>query len=189
MLTKIYGARLWGILSALLLLSFIPVGTALAGTSAISADSIQRLSGLNEKVRHELVMLPFFGVFDNLEFSVDNSNVVVLTGQVYNPTLKSDAEKRINRIEGVTKVVNNIEILPVSHFDDVIRWRAYRAIYSNDGFEKYSIMAISPIRIVVKNGHVTLNGVVVNQMDKTVAGMAVNSVPGVFSVTNNLMVH
>jgi hyperosmotically inducible periplasmic protein len=143
---------------------------------------------LSDQVRHELVMLPFLGVFDNLGFSIENSNTVVLAGQVVRPNLKSDAEAAVRRIPGVSKVVNNIEVLPLSSFDDAIRWRTYRAIYSRPGFEKYADQAISPIRIIVKNGNITLDGIVGSQMDRTMAEMAAKSVPGAFSVTDNLTV-
>jgi len=139
-------------------------------------------------VRHELVMLPFLGVFDDLSFTIDGSNDVVLTGEVVRPTLKSDAEAVVRRIQGVTKVVDNIEVLPLSSFDDAIRLRTYRAIFSRPGFEKYADQAVSPIRIIVKNGNIALEGIVGSQMDKTLAEMAARSVPGAFSVIDNLTI-
>jgi len=141
-----------------------------------------------KEVHHELVMLPFYGVFDNLAYKVDPDGTVTLFGQVVLPTLKSDAENVVKRIEGVEKVVNKIEILPVSPLDDRIRRATYQAIYGNEVLNQYQLRAVPPIHIIVKNGHITLEGVVARQMDKQIAGIQANQVPGVFSVTNNLQV-
>lgn len=141
-----------------------------------------------KEVRHELVMLPFYGVFDNLSYSVSQDGTVTLMGQVVRPVLKSDAENAVKKIEGVEKVVNNIEVLPLSSLDDRIRRDTYRAIYGNTVLNQYALRAVPPIHIIVKNGHVTLVGVVATAMDKQVAGMQANSVPGVFSVDNDLQV-
>ena len=143
---------------------------------------------LAEEVRHELVMLPYYDVFDNLEYRIEGTDTVVLSGQVTRPTLKSGAERVVERVEGVGKVVNNIEVLPVSQHDDRIRIATYRAIFARPGLDRYGLRAVPPIHIIVKNGNVTLEGVVANEMDKNMAGMAANGVSGVFSVTNNLKV-
>jgi hyperosmotically inducible protein len=140
------------------------------------------------EVRHELVMLPFYGVFDNLAYKVDPDGTVTLLGQVVRPTLKSDAENVVKRIEGVEKVVNNIEVLPTSINDDRIRRATYRAIYGNSVLSQYQLRAVPPIHIIVNNGKVTLEGVVAREMDKNVAGIQANGVHGAFSVTNNLVV-
>jgi hyperosmotically inducible protein len=139
------------------------------------------------EVRHELVMLPYYGVFDNLAYRVDGTTVS-LFGQVTRPTLKSDAEGVVKRIEGVTKVNNQIEVLPLSPMDDQTRRAEFRAIYSEPSLNMYATQAVPPIHIIVDNGKVTLVGVVGTQMDKDLAGVRANSVPGVFSVTNNLKV-
>jgi hyperosmotically inducible protein len=152
---------------------------------ALSQKSIDRIY---KEVRHELVMLPYYGVFDNLSYKVDADGTVTLLGQVSRPTLKSDAENVVKRIEGVEKVVNNIEVLPTSFSDDRIRRAAYRAIYGNSALSEYQVRAVPPIHIIVKNGNITLEGVVARQMDKQIAGMQANSVHGAFSVTNNLVV-
>jgi BON domain-containing protein len=155
---------------------------------ALSQKSIDRII---REVRHELVMLPYYGVFDNLAYKVDPDGTVTLLGQVSpvrGPTLKSDAENAVKRIEGVEKVVNNIEVLPLSGNDDRIRRATYRAIYGNSVLSQYQLRAVPPIHIIVKNGHVTLEGAVARQMDKQIAGMQANGVHGVFSVTNNLVV-
>src|SRR5208282_544863 len=152
---------------------------------ALSQKSIDRIY---KEVRHELVMLPYYGVFDNLAYKVDSDGTVTLLGQVANPVLKSDAENVVKRIEGVEKVINNIETLPTSFSDDRIRRATYRAIYGNSVLSQYQLRAVPPIHIIVKNGNVTLEGAVARQMDKQIAGMQANRVSGVFSVTNNLAV-
>jgi len=139
------------------------------------------------EVHHELVMLPYYGVFDNLAYKVDGPTVTLL-GQVTRPTLKSDAGNVVKKIEGVEKVNNDIEVLPLSPMDDRIRIAEYHAIYRQPGLEKYALRAVPTIHIIVKNGHVTLVGAVGNQGDKDRAGIAANGVSGVFSVTNNLVV-
>ncbi len=141
-----------------------------------------------KEVRHELVMLPYYGVFDNLSYKVDPDGTVTLIGQVARPTLKSDAENAVKHIEGVEKVVNNIEILPTSFNDDHIRRAAYRAIFHNPALSQYQMRAVPPIHIIVNNRHITLEGVVARAMEKQIAGVQANSIPGVFSVTNNLVV-
>jgi len=146
------------------------------------------LDRIYKEVRHELVMLPYYGVFDNLSYKVDPDGTVTLIGQVSRPTLQSDAENVVKRIEGVERVVNNIEVLPTSMNDDRIRRAAYRAIYGNSVLSQYQLRAVPPIHIIVKNGHITLEGVVARAMDKQIAGVQANSVPGAFSVTNNLVV-
>lgn len=158
---------------------------AQSNRETLSPKAIQRIT---KEVRHELVMLPFYGVFDNLAYKVDPDGTVTLLGQVSRPTLKSDAENVVKHIEGVEKVVNNIEVLPTSINDDNIRRAVYRAIYGNSVLAPYQLRAVPPIHIIVKNGHVALEGVVARAMDKQIAGMQANGVSGVFSVENNLQV-
>jgi len=149
--------------------------------SARSQDRIIR------EVRHELLMLPYFSVFDYIAFKVDGGTITLL-GQVVRPSLKSDAENAIKHIEGVEKVDNQIEILPPSPMDDGLRMQLYRAIYGYPALEKYAMGVQKPIRIIVKMGRVALEGVVDNETDKNLAGVRANTVPGIFSVTNNLQV-
>lgn len=161
-------------------------------------DSAQstRNTGLSQKgvdriikeVHHELVMLPFYGVFDNLLYKISPDGTLTLLGEVSRPTLKSDAERAVRDIEGVERVDNQIRVLPVSPNDDRIRRATYRKIYGHSVLSQYQLRAVPPIHIVVDNGHVTLEGVVARQMEKQVAGMQANSVSGVFSVENNLRV-
>ncbi|MBZ5520813.1 MAG: BON domain-containing protein [Acidobacteriia bacterium] len=139
------------------------------------------------EVGHELRMLPRFSRFDNLAYKVEGGTVTLL-GQVYHADLKSDAEHRVKRIEGVDKVVNQIEILPVSINDDRLRRQLSRAIFNDPRLTQYAIQPVPPIHIIVKNGHVSLEGVVRNQGDKNAAGIRANGVFGVFSVENNLVV-
>jgi osmotically-inducible protein OsmY len=149
----------------------------------------RQTAALKEEVRHQLVMLPYFSVFDWLEAQVAPDGTVTLMGEVTQPTLKSDAEKSLKRLESVSSVVNKIDVLPLSNNDDQIRAATYRAIYMNDSpLFKYAMRSIGPIHIIVKNGHVDLRGVVANAGDKQLAYMAANSVAGVFGVENHLKV-
>ncbi len=142
---------------------------------------------LPKQVRHELVMLPYYDVFDNLGFRVDG-RTVTLYGQVVRPTLKDDAARVVKSILGVDAVINNIDVLPLSPMDNQIRFAMLRKIYGQPALSRYAYGPLSPIHIIVKNGDVTLEGVVDNQTDKNLAGIEANSVFGVFSVTNNLRV-
>ena len=168
----------------LLALTVLIVLTLSAQERPVSERAVQRIQ---KEVRHELLMLPYLDVFDNLAFKVDGYKVTLL-GQVTRPSIKSDAEKAVKSIEGVEEVDNQIEVLPLSSTDDRLRLRLFRAIYGYGPLQRYSLGVIKPIRIIVKNGHVTLEGVVDSQGDKDAAGIRANSVPGIFSVTNNLRV-
>lgn len=170
----------------------IAIAAVLAiGTSAvIAAPATADKPGWNyqevsKKVRKELVTLPYYGVFDNLAYKVEGSTVT-LYGQVLHPSTRHDAERRVARISGVERVVNNIEVLPLSPSDDSIRVQTYRTIFRTGGLYRYAMGANPSIHIVVNRGHVTLEGVVSNESDSRLAYMAASSVPGVFSVTNNL---
>jgi hyperosmotically inducible protein len=149
-----------------------------------SALSQQRIA---QEVNHELVMLPWYSVYDNLQYKVNGSEVT-LQGQVLTDRTKEDAEKRVKGIEGVTKVNNNIELLPASPNDDRIRRAEYRAIFGDPALEMYSFGSVQPVHIIVKNGHVTLEGNVLNEGHKNLITARANAVPGVFSVTNNLKI-
>lgn len=164
---------------------FLLGGILLATLPALGADRI--LSNLERQVRHELVMLPYYGVFDNFTFKVDGSTVTLM-GEVTRPTLKTSAEKVVSQLEGVEKVNNQIRVLPVSPNDDQLRIAVYRAIYYHPSFTRYAIRSVPPIHIIVENGKVTLEGVVATKADKDLANIQANGVSGVFSVTNNLQV-
>jgi len=145
-------------------------------------------SRIAQKVRHELLMLPYYGVFDDLAFRVEGTTVTLL-GEVTRPTLKSDAVDVVKRIEGVTNVVNQIEVLPLSPMDNQIRMAEYRAIYGDPVLStRYGYRALPSIHILVKNGHVRLEGVVANQGDKNLINIRANGVSNVFSVENDLQV-
>jgi hyperosmotically inducible protein len=175
--------------SLLILLASLLALVTLGATQDAQRDqpSAKSQERITKEVRHELLMLPYFGVFDNIAYKVDGYNVTLL-GQVIRPTLKSDAENVVKHIEGVEKVDNQIEVLPTSPMDDGIRRRLFRAIYQYPALQKYELGVQKPIRIIVKNGHVTLEGVVDNEADKNLAGLRANGVSGTFSVTNNLQV-
>ncbi len=172
-------------LKTLTLLAALVLPVCLLGQDN-SADSRGR-NRLIRQVRHELVMLPYYGVFDNLAYRIDGSTVTLL-GQVTRPTLKSDAGNVVKDIEGVERVDNQIKVLPLSPNDDRIRLALYRAIYGQTALNRYAMQAVPPIHIIVDNGNVTLEGVVANEGDKNIANIQANGVPGVFSVTNNLRV-
>jgi hyperosmotically inducible protein len=142
---------------------------------------------LIREVRHQLVLLPYYSVFDNLAFRVEG-DTVILEGQVVRPSLKSDAEGAVKNIEGVGRIVNNIEVLPLSPMDDQIRRAVYRVIFSEPGLSRYAESAVPSIHIIVKNGHVTLVGIVDSEADKNLVNLRVNGVPNVFSVKNELVV-
>jgi hyperosmotically inducible protein len=164
-------------------LSLAAVGFA-QDRDQFSAKSQERIT---REVRHELLMLPYVGVFDYLAYKVYGGTVTLL-GQVVRPVTKSDAENAVKHIEGVDRVDNQVEVLPLSPMDDRLRIRLFHEIYGYPALEKYALGVQKPIRIIVKNGRVTLEGVVDNEADKNLAGIRANGVPGIFQVTNNLQV-
>ena len=177
-------------------MNFLKTTVAVAGAMLASIPSFaasnqatapETQAQLEERVRHELVMLPYFNIYDDLSFRVENGKVTLL-GEVTRPTLKSDAEGVVKRIAGVTSVQNQIEVLPLSNFDNGIRQRVTQAVYGQSALNRYALGAHPSIHIIVKNGNVTLQGVVANDMDRNIAGIQANSVSGVFNVTNNLRV-
>lgn len=170
-----------------LVLAICPGWQFVAAQPAVDAQLDQRaLQRITKEAHHELVLLPYYGVFDNLAYQVAPDGTITLLGQVVNPVTKSDAERSVKNIEGVPKVVNQIEVLPPSPMDDGIRRAVFRAIYRNASLSLYAMRAVPPIHIIVKNGHVTLVGVVATQMDKQLAGIQAKSVPYVFSVDDQL---
>lgn len=169
---------------------FVAVALMLAALPSFAQQnppSDRAVQRIQREVRHELLMLPYLDVFDNLAYKVDGYNVTLM-GQVTRPSLKSDAENVVKKIEGVERVDNQIEVLSPSPMDDQLRRRLYRAIYGFSSLQKYALGVQQPIRIIVKGGNVTLEGVVDNEADKNTAGIRAKSVSGVFSVTNNLQV-
>jgi hyperosmotically inducible protein len=169
-----------------LLAAVVVAASVAAAAPADPAGERAAFEQLAKKVRKELVTLPWYGVFDNLEYQIEGSTVT-LSGQVVQPSTRSDAERRVRKLKGVERVVNNIEVLPLSNFDDSIRANTYRALFGwNSPLFRYGRGANPSVHIVVNRGHVTLEGVVSGEGDRRMAYILANSVPGVFSVTNNL---
>ena len=159
---------------------------AIAASAVVAAPTESNThQHVTRQVRHELVTLPYYGVFDNLAYRVEG-NTVTLFGQVVRPSTRQDAGRRVARIEGVERVVNQIEVLPLSTFDDSVRVRAYRTLFNTGGLYRYAMGANPSIHIVVNRGHLTLEGVVANEGDRRLANIVANGIAGVFSVTNNL---
>ncbi len=174
-------------IGSLLALSLASMTNSAAAANRAGQNEPKPANKLMKEVRHELVMLPYYSVFDNLAYKVEGDKVILM-GQVTRPTLKSDAENVVKSIEGVRSVENQIEVLPTSPMDDQLRRALYRAIYGESGLFRYGVASVPSIHIIVKNGHVTLEGVVDNEADKNMAGLRANGVPNVFSVQNNLVV-
>jgi len=160
---------------------------AKADTHTVAAEADRSSLELARKVRRELVTLPFLSVFDNLSYSIDNGSVT-LSGQTIRPTIRTSAENVVKRLEGVSKVVNRIEVLPLSPFDDRIRLAAARAVYGYPALQRYGLGANPSIRIIVRNGDITLEGVVASEFDRNLVFLRANGVPFAFKVTNNLCV-
>jgi hyperosmotically inducible protein len=182
-LTVVVATLVIGIAPHALLARTAGADTASTSTSAPGAGGLK----LDQQVRHQLLMLPYYGVFDNLAFSIEGGKVT-LQGQVVRPSTRSDAAHAVARIAGVTQVVNQIEVLPLSSFDDSIRVRTYRALARTSGLQRDLAGGNPSLHIIVDRGNVTLAGVVANKMDKQLAYMAARGVSGAFSVTNNLRI-
>lgn len=165
-------------------LSVLVLASSAWASSAPPAPAVP-LDPVQKNVRKALVTIPYLSVFDNLSYSVDNG-VVTLSGQVTQPYLKDYAEKSVKDVPGITAVNDQIEVLPLSPFDDQIRFRTLRSLERTGSLYRYFMGTVPSIRIVVKNGHVTLDGIVNNSMDRQIAFMTANQIPGVFSVTNDL---
>jgi hyperosmotically inducible protein len=169
----------------LALAATVVIATSAAVAAPKSGETEQGYQQLAKQVRHELVMLPYFGVFDNLAYQIEGSRVT-LYGQVVRPSTRTDAERRVAKIKGVEQVVNRIEVLPLSSFDDSVRYSTFRALARTGGLYRYLMGANPSIHIIVDRGHLTLEGVVSNKADKNLAYVVARGVPGAFSVTNNL---
>lgn len=177
--------RVKNVILAIAVVFAISTSAAVAAPVVNSVDRGLVQQQIMKKVRKELVTLPYYGVFDNLAYKVEG-NTVTLFGQVTRPSTRKDAERRVAKIEGVGRVINQIEVLPLSTFDDSVRVRAYRTLFSTGGLYRYAMGANPSIHIVVNRGHLTLEGVVANEGDRRLANIVANGIPGVFSVTNNL---
>ena len=172
------------------ILSLSICASAIVGNALAKANPQGALSAsVVRQVRHELATLPYYGVFDWLEFQTLPDNTVVLRGQVVRPSTKSEAEARVKDIDGVSKVVNEIEVLPPSPSDDRLRIALYRAIYNwNSPLFRYATQSIPPIHIIVDRGRATLRGIVATKADAQIAYMRARAVPGLFDVKNELLI-
>ena len=170
-------------------LTFLTITLTMAANLAIAAPGPNNkpAATVEAKVRHDFNRFLNYGIFDNLEFRVEGGSVTLL-GQTNRPVLRSDAANIVRHIEGVTSVTNEIEVLPVSFFDDGIRLRVARSVYGQSALNRYALGTHPSIHVIVKNGNVSLEGVVAREMDRIIAGLQANSVPGVFSVQNNLRI-
>jgi hyperosmotically inducible protein len=159
----------------------LTAGSTFAQTSAMAQTDLQK------KVFKEIISLPYYGVFDNIKFKTDGDTVTLL-GEVMYPTTKESAENVVEDISGVKKVVNNIQVLPLSRFDDTIRYRTWRSIASKGSLYRYLIGANPSMRIIVNDGRITLEGFVDSQGDANLAYIAAREVPGTFAVENDLQI-
>lgn len=159
-----------------------PASRAIRNESKVKTESL-----LDHQIHRQLVNLPWYNVFDNLKYRIDGGQVT-LVGQVINPVTRFNAESSVKNLKGVSQVVNKIQVLPLSRFDNQIRWAEYRAIFSEPALFRYAIEPVPSIHIIVNNGHVTLTGYVGNKMDRNLAGIRARMVPNVFSVKNDLHV-
>jgi hyperosmotically inducible periplasmic protein len=192
--SSVFRFRSLVLLAGLLLIATIDLGAAQRDKNPTTLNTpanrnSRRIEALKEEVRHQLVTLPYYTVFDWLEAQVKPDGTVTLMGEVTRPTVKDDAEHRVKKLEAVSRVVDNIEVLPLSPMDDELRVALYRAIYRFDSpLFRYGTQSVPPIHIIVKNGHVTLRGVVLNESDSQLAYMAARGVPGTFEVKNELQI-
>ncbi|HXD30327.1 MAG TPA: BON domain-containing protein [Pyrinomonadaceae bacterium] len=178
-------------LAAIMAALIIGIGSLASANAAVRSNDAtvgQRAyntARISKQVRKKLVTLPYYGVFDNLAYRIDGGTVT-LYGQVVRSSTKSDAGRSVARVEGVSRVVNNIEVLPLSSFDDSLRVRTLRALQRAGGLHRYFMGANPSLHIVVNRGHVTLAGVVSSNFDRQLAYMTARQVSGSFSVSNQL---
>jgi len=175
------------LLTAVLLLSLFAVNFAQAQRGPAPRGTASFEQWLSQEVNHQILLLPWYSVFDYVQYKVNDSEVTLL-GQVVSDVMKRDAENNIKRIEGVTKVTNNIEILPASQMDDRIRRATFGVLSGDPALGIYRLSLVHSIHIIVKGGHVTLEGTVLNEGHKNLAGIRAHAISGVFSVTNNLRI-
>jgi hyperosmotically inducible protein len=192
--SSVFRFRSLMVLAGLLLIATLDLGAAQRDKNPATLNTpanrnARRIEALKEEVRHQLVTLPYYTVFDWLEAQVKPDGTVTLMGEVTRPTVKDDAEHRVKKLEAVSRAINNIEVLPLSPMDDELRVALYRAIYRFDSpLFRYGTQSVPPIHIIVKNGHVTLKGIVLNEGDSQLAYMAARGVPGTFEVKNELQI-
>jgi BON domain len=192
--SSVFRFRSLMVLAGLLLIATLDLGAAQRDKNPATLNTpanrnARRIEALKEEVRHQLVTLPYYTVFDWLQAQVKPDGTVTLMGEVTRPTVKDDAEHRVKKLEAVSRAINNIEVLPLSPMDDELRVALYRAIYRFDSpLFRYGTQSVPPIHIIVKNGHVTLKGIVLNEGDSQLAYIAARGVPGTFEVKNELQI-
>jgi hyperosmotically inducible periplasmic protein len=192
--SSVFRFRSLMVLGGLLLIATLDLGAAQRDKNPATLNTpanrnARRIEALKEEVRHQLVTLPYYTVFDWLQAQVKPDGTVTLMGEVTRPTVKDDAEHRVKKLEAVSRAINNIEVLPLSPMDDELRVALYRAIYRFDSpLFRYGTQSVPPIHIIVKNGHVTLKGIVLNEGDSQLAYIAARGVPGTFEVKNELQI-
>src|SRR6266850_5692063 len=180
-------SKRWLVKLTMVLLLVCVIGAGVKANTFAVTES--QAANIVREVRHELATLPYYGVFDWLQFQVQPDNTVVLSGQVVRPSTKADAEARVKEIDGVSKVVNQIQVLPLSPQDDRLRVALYRAIYNwNSPLFRYATQAVPPIHIIVNHGRATLKGIVASQGDARLAYLRARGVPGLFDVKNELQI-
>jgi hyperosmotically inducible periplasmic protein len=171
--------------------NFIALMLAVFAFSIVSVNAQVSVSGttqsIERQVQKKILRLPYYEVFDHIGFSVDG-DTVTLVGKVRNARNKKDAEAYVKDVPGVTRVVNNIEVLPLGSFDDSIRVNLYRTLAASGGLSRYLWTVNPSVRLIVDGGHVTLEGYVANKGDYNTMNILANGVSGVFSVTNNLKI-
>ncbi len=159
---------------------------AVLTVSAFGAQIPSTNPNLEKDVRHAINSLAYYGVFDDLGFTIGDNGVVTLTGEVMQYYVHNSAISAVRDVPGVTRVVDQIEVLPLSPFDNDIRIRAYNAIFGYPALSRYALNSRPPIHIVVKRGNITLAGVVNNELDRKLAFTRLRSLPGALSITNDL---
>jgi hyperosmotically inducible periplasmic protein len=181
------GICIVGVASAALFATCVtPAQTSAPRNPARPAENAT--TNLSREIHHQILALPFYSVFDSINFVLEGHKVT-LTGQVLRRTLKEHAQAAVKSIEGVDTVVDQIEVLPVSPTDDDLRRAIYRALYEDPVLERYATETVPPVHIIVKNGHVTLEGTLESVSDKNLAGARAATVPNVAGIKNDLQVH
>ncbi len=186
--------RCWKATSLSMMFLSLFMWGAVQQSSAATALEIHK-TPLNSKstelaaqVQAQLAKLPYYDVFDYVTFDIVQPATVALAGEVTHPALRSEAEAAVRNIRGVKKVLDAIEVLPASPADDAIRWAVFKAIFEKPGLQVYATQPVSPLRIIVKNGRLTLDGMVASKFDRTLIEDLARSVSGLMDITDNLTV-
>jgi hyperosmotically inducible periplasmic protein len=178
----------WPVIFALLSMPILPALAEQNTPTKRPTKTDDQVPALSREIHHQILVLPFYSVFDSIRFAMNGHNVI-LTGQVLRRNLKEQAEAAVKSVEGVGVVVNKIEILPASPSDDDLRRAIYRAVYEDSTLARYATQDVPPVHIIVNNGAVSLEGSIDSLSDKNLAEARAGSVSSVASVKNNLVVH